>query len=58
MWRLPREARLALLRTIVRMFPDFFEAFARLAAAHHKARLLVQEYKEELQALGLLVDDG
>ena len=40
------------------MFADFFESLGRLAAAHHKAQFLVQEYKEELQALGLLDDDG
>jgi len=57
-WRLPRELKLAFLRAVARMFSDFFEALGRLAAAHHKARLLVQEYREELAALGLLDEDG
>jgi len=57
-WRLPRELRLAFLRAVGQLFSDFFEAFARLAAAHSKARLFAQEYKEELQTLGLLEDDG
>jgi len=57
-WRLPREARLALLRAVARMFADFFEGLGRLAAAHHKARLFAKEYREELEALGLLEDGG
>jgi len=57
-WRLPREARLALLKAVARMFAAFFEALGRLAAAHHKARLLVQEHKEVLEALGLPEDEG
>ena|GEM_PF-2174729 len=57
-WKLPRELKLAFLRAVARMFADFFESLGRLAAAHHKAQFLVQEYKEELQALGLLDDDG
>jgi len=57
-WRLPREVKLALLKAVAQMFRDFFEGLGRLAAAHHKARLLVQEYREKLAALGLLDDDG
>jgi len=58
LWKLPRELKLALLKAVARMFSDFFEALGRLAAAHHKARLLAQEYREELAALGLLDEDG
>ena len=57
-WRLPRELKLTFLRAVARMFADFFDAFARLAGSNPRARLLVQEYREELQALGLLEDDG
>ena len=31
-WKLPKEARLAFLRAVARMFRDFFEALGRLAA--------------------------
>jgi len=58
LWKLPRELKLALLRAVARMFADFFEALGRLAAAHHKAHLIAREYREELEALGLLEDDG
>jgi len=57
-WRLPRELRLAFLRAVARMFSDFFDGLARLAAAHSKARLFAEDYREELEALGLLEDDG
>ena len=57
-WRLPRELKLALLKAVGRMFSDFFESLGRLAASSPRSRLLVQEYREELQALGLLDDDG
>ena len=57
-WRLPRELKLALLRAVARMFRDFFEALGRLAAAHSKARLFAREYREELEALGLLDEGG
>ena len=56
--RLPRELKLALLRAVGRLFVDFFEGLARLAAAHSRARLFAEEYREELVALGLLDDDG
>jgi len=55
---LPREVRLALLRAAAGMFPDFFEELGRLAGSDPRARLLLQEYREELEALGLLEDDG
>ena len=57
-WRLPREVKLAFLRAVGQLFADFFDGLARLAAAHSKARFFAQEYKEELEALGLLEDDG
>jgi len=56
--RLPREVRLAFLRAVGQLFADFFDAFARLAASHHKVRFFAEEYREELVALGLLEDDG
>ena len=58
LWKLPRELKLALLRAVARMFADFFEALGRLAAAHSKAHLIAREYREELEALGLLDEDG
>jgi len=58
LWKLPRELKLALLRAVARMFADFFEALGRLAAAHSKAHLIAREYREELEALGLLEGDG
>ena len=57
-WRLPREARLALLKAVGRMFADFFEGLARLAVSSPSARAFAEEYREELEALGLLDDDG
>jgi len=57
-WKLPKEVKLAFLRAVARMFADFFEALGRLAAAHSKARLFAEDYREELEALGLLDEGG
>ena len=57
-WRLPRELKLAFLRAVGQLFADLFEGLARLAGSSPRARAFAEDYREELEALGLLDEDG